>query len=553
MKKFFQRLEIPDVGSAKKSFSRRWNFCAAGMLILAGCAGLDEQVVRQTGHSAASMGALATQVTGEVARATVVENPPAAPATLNLPEALRLAARHNRELQAAREALYLDTLSLFGSRRDFEFALAGSVGYILNKNKDGETGRGSAQLTAQRKLPTGGTVSITGDASQQDQRPDGEAAKTAYSSGARIRLDQPLLAGAGYEASRAPLIQAERSYVYSLRDFVLKRQDQALQVMREYYGLLQAKRVQENNKLNVAQVTFLRQRSEAMFKVSRAPAIDVLRSQQEELSAVNRLQSGAESYAIQVRRFLLFLGLSSSGTVEVQDDIPEVKSLEVSESLAWSVARARRLDLISAMDRVADEERNLRVARNAYLPQLGVFGEAGLEGVESERVSGQDYDSVQSAGVKLELPLDRRDERDAVKRAALSVNAARRAWQEKLDQVQLEIASSLSELRTQRTTVELEARNIEVAEKRARNASLRFRNGELSNRDVLEAENDLLNARNAWGQARVSYELQRVQFLRNLGLLDVAEDGTLVELPFPEPDRVIPVAPPAVPEFEVME
>jgi hypothetical protein len=40
-----------------------------------------------------------------------------------------------------------------------------------------------------------------------------------------------------------------------------------------------------------------------LFKVSRAPAIDVLRSQQEELSAVNRLQGAEESYALQVSRF----------------------------------------------------------------------------------------------------------------------------------------------------------------------------------------------------------------------------------------------------------
>ena len=154
--------------------------------------------------------------------------------------------------------------------------------------------------------------------------------------------------------------------------------------------------------------------------------------------------------------------------------------------------------------------------------------------------------------MELELPLDRRDERDAARRAAIALAAARRNGQEKLDSVRLEIASSFSDLRSLRTTVDLEARNIEVAGKRARNASLRFRNGELSNRDVLEAENDLLNARNAWAQARIDYELQRMQLMRNLGLLDVAEDGTLVELPSPA-GAVAPDAPAALPNFEVME
>lgn len=90
------------------------------------------------------------------------------------------------------------------------------------------------------------------------------------------------------------MLQAERDYVYALRDFVVQRQDLALQVMREYYNLLQAWRVLENTRLNVQQVKLVRQRSEALFKVSRATSIDVLRSQQEELGALNRLQTGGD-------------------------------------------------------------------------------------------------------------------------------------------------------------------------------------------------------------------------------------------------------------------
>lgn len=529
MSRKFQSLEV-----AKTRISKGWNFWPAGLLLLVGCASLDEQVTHQSATTASAVGEMASRVSVEVERAVAPEPVAELPAVLNLTDALRLATLHNREVQAARESLYLDTLSLFGARRDYGVTVAGSVDYILNKDKDSTTGRSTVQLSAQRSLPTGGNVSLSGEASQSDQRPDGADNQTSYSSRGRLRVDQPLGAGAGYEASHASLIQAERDYVYALRDFVVQRQDQALQVMRQYFTVLQARRVQENNRLNVTQVQFLRQRSEALFKVSRAPAIDVLRSQQEELSAVNRWQAGAENYALQVRRFLVYLGLSATDTTEVQDEIPVVKSLAREEGAALAVALTRRLDVLNVIDRLSDAERALRVARNAHRVEVGVFGEAGLEGQDADTFSDQDYDSSQSAGVTLELPLDRRDERDAVKRAALALQAARRARQEKLDEVRLEIASAMSELRTQYTTVDLEARNIEVAEKRARNASLRFRNGELSNRDVIEAENDLLNARNAWGQARIDYELQRVQLLRHLGLLDVAEDGTLIELPFPE-------------------
>ena len=544
--------DFPRVGRPEKRFSKGWNFVAAGLLALAGCRSLDDQVERQVGRTAGPVGPLAAQARSEVERARQAETNTVAHLELDLDTALRTAAQYSRELQGAREALYLDTLSLFGTRRDFGLTFEGSVAYILNQRPDGDTARASGQLVVQRILPTGGRIGLAGQVEQNRREPEGGETTTGYQSGGRVRLDQPLLAGAGYEASHAPLIQAERDYVYALRDFVVQRQDLALRVMREYYGLLQARRVLENTRLNVQQVVFLRQRSEALFRVSRAPAIDVLRSQQEELSAVNRLQAGEESFAIQVSRLLVFLGLPATGTASIGDTVPEVKPLDLAEADSIALGLARRLDLLNTTDRIADAERNLRLARQARRPELSVYGEASLDAPEAESLGDQEYASSQSAGVELELPLDRRDERDAARRAAIALAAARRNGQEKLDSVRLEIASSFSDLRSLRTTVDLEARNIEVAGKRARNASLRFRNGELSNRDVLEAENDLLNARNAWAQARIDYELQRMQLMRNLGLLDVAEDGTLVELPSPA-GAVAPDAPAALPNFEVIE
>jgi outer membrane protein TolC len=73
--------------------------------------------------------------------------------------------------------------------------------------------------------------------------------------------------------------------------------------------------------------------------------------------------------------------------------------------------------------------------------------------------------------------------------------------------------------------VDIQLRNMEIAERRVGNAMLQFRNGTLSNRDVIEAQNELLNARNAWGQALVDYEIQRLQLLRNVGLMDIDPNG----------------------------
>jgi outer membrane protein TolC len=246
------------------------------------------------------------------------------------------------------------------------------------------------------------------------------------------------------------------------------------------------------------------------------------------------------------------IGLPAGAAATVTDDVPSLRPLALEERAAVQLGLQRRLDLLTALDRRADAERNLRVARRGRLPDLNAYVEAATESAGAETWGGQVYEESQSAGLTLELPLDQRDERDAARRAALALAAADRAWRAQQDAVRLDIAESFSSLRTLRTSVEIEQRNIEVAEKRARNASLRFRNGELSNRDVIEAENDLLNARNAWVQALLDCELQRLQLLRNVGLLDVSPSGGLVELAAPAGPAAVPEAD-IVPQFEVVE
>jgi len=135
------------------------------------------------------------------------------------------------------------------------------------------------------------------------------------------------------------------------------------------------------------------------------------------------------------------------------------------------------------------------------------------------------------------LPLDKRTERDAIRRSILDVAAAERNVTEKKDTIRVEISDSFSKLQALSKTVEIENRNIEIAEKRADYATYQFKNGTLSNRDVVEAQNDLLNARNSYVKALVQYERQRIQLLRDVGLLDVGADGTLIELPPPATEK----------------
>jgi outer membrane protein TolC len=504
-----------------------------GSLLLAGCASprvLDGKVAREAEQAAAVAPGVSGETVADAAAVVVPADSDLSPLLLDAATALNLASAHSRTLQTRREDLYRSALTLFGTRRDFEVEWSGTLDFVLAADREGtESQRAGANLSASRILPTGGRATVEGEQNWADLGL-GFADDERYDARVSARLDQPLLAGAGRSANYEALTQAERDYRYALRDFALERQDFAIDIVRAYYDLLRQGRVLDNTRTNYQQFVFLRERSEALFQVNRAPAIDVLRSQQEELTALNRLTSTEEGYRIQQGRFLLQLGLPSVRPAEVAGDPPERKPVAMEEADAVALALTRRVDLLTERDRVEDARRRLRVARNLARPEVDAFGAVIWSDDQASSVDAQRLEEEWRAGISADLPFDRRDERDAVRRGELDVAAAERRLAEREDAVALDVRESFSRLRSFTVALDIELKNIEIAERRAENALMQFRNGKLSNRDVVEAANGLLDARNAYITALINYEVQRLTLLRQAGLLDVARDGSFIEL-----------------------
>ncbi|MEI6219423.1 MAG: TolC family protein, partial [bacterium] len=203
------------------------------------------------------------------------------------------------------------------------------------------------------------------------------------------------------------------------------------------------------------------------------------------------------------------------------------------ERVSIDIALERRLGLATAKEQLEDASRRLHIARNSLLPRADVYFAAGSSG-SSDSLIGGDRANVVSGGVELDIPLDKRESKEAVKRAEREEAAANRAVTETIDNIKVAISKSISELVALERTVDIEDKNNELAGRRLDHTMLRFKSGELSNRDVVEAQSELLAARNARVRAIVNYEIQRLQLLRDSGLLDVAVDGELLELPLPE-------------------
>jgi outer membrane protein TolC len=444
-------------------------------------------------------------------------------------DTLRYATRFSRQLQNQREALYLAGLDLRQKQRDFGIQISGTLDYLLGLSSDDDDESGSLSLGADRQLATGASLALSAESTRRESDGPTNTTSSTYSSALSARLTQPLLAGAGYKVSHEPLTQSERDLLYALRDFSLQRQDFALEILGQYYQVINQKSVLDNTRLNLEQSTFLRKRSQSLFKVRMATAIDVLRSQQQELTTRNQLNAAEANYDVSLKRLLITLGAPSDRSLEIVGDFPDVRGIELDIKTCIETALEYRLDLRNSRDRLEDTKRKLDIAANSMLPHLDVFADVAYRG-SGDSPGDQKLEDHVTAGISLELPLDKRDERDAVVRARISSGAARRDYESREETVRVDIIENFRRLESFSMTVMIQKQNTTIAEKRARNALLRFKGGELSNRDVVEAENELLDARNAYSQALVDYELQRLRLLRNIGLLDVEANGDLREL-----------------------
>ena len=448
---------------------------------------------------------------------------------LRLEDALQLAVLHNRDYRTEVESLYLTAVALLGTRHAFSPQLTAVLGYLFSDATGfPSSGVASGRIGVTQVLPWGGNVGVDASSSFAGV-PD---ATDSFGAGLSVRLTQPLLRGAGREVSHEALVQAERTMIYEVRDFELFREDFALEVASRFYGLVQSNKQILNQAENLERASFDRSKSEALFNVGRVTELEVLRAKRQELNSQNALLGARESYLLELDRFRIFLGLQESVVLEIADEPPSYVPVAYDLESAVQVALENRLDVLNRREQVEDAERAVRIARNGLLPDLDLTLSLGRNALAAATVSDLDLDLDQSdvsAGLSLEIPLDRVDESHAYRTAQISLERARRGYEVFVETLRSEIRSAIRELERREISVQITRELITGEEKNKRLAVLQYERGQIDNRELVDAEQSLLNARNDLIDEQVSYELARLRLLRDLGILFIDERGIWTE------------------------
>lgn len=459
---------------------------------------------------------------------------------LPLDRALKIAVKNSRTYQSRKEDLYIQALSLSLIRHQYtpifhseaSAAWARSAqdsvdGIVEQQNSDvnGDIGVNMLMSTG-AKLATDFTMDF------QHFFVGGPG--TVTSSSLAASLTQPLLRGRGYKVTMENLTQGERNLLYALRDFVRFRKDFTVQVVSSYYNVLSARDQVRNAWLGLEATRKSAKKSRALFNEGRTRMADLSRYEQDTLNNESSWIGAIRSYKQSLDSFKLTLGLSIDAKLVLDDrDLARLKihHPDILAEDAIRVALVSRLDFYTKRDEFEDAARKVDLAINGLQPDLDMILQANVPSKPGSGIPELDFRQTSlSGGVKVDLPLDRKAERNTYRSSLIYYERSRRSLEEAVDNIKLQILNSWRQLDEAKRQYETSEISVKLAESRVREQTLLDELGRANSEEVLSAQRDLTSARNNLTTQLISHVISRLSLWRDMGILTIKEDGKWEEI-----------------------
>lgn len=459
---------------------------------------------------------------------------------LTLAQALEVSVANSRTFQDQKERLFLSALGLTLQRHLWtpQLGLTGSVGGGKNgedRSIDADAGFSVSQLLASGadlalNLGTNFMEFFTGDK------------RRAAASVLSLSFTQPLLRGGGRLVATENLTQAERTVVYDVRSYTRFKREFSVDVAQSYYQTLQARDTLLNNlRFYMSTRQDVIQRSE-MLKVERAGvrALDVDEVKQDELTASDNLIFSRQEYLDALDAFKISpLGLPTETPIVLDEkelELLEKKAAaglpppEIKAEEAVDRALTNRLDLMTAEDQLEDAERGVLIARDALRVGLdfSVSTSTNTE-PETKALKFQFNEGSYTASLLADLPIDRKQERNAYRQALIGLESQKRSFSLFQDNIKLEVRRAYRSLERAVSRVEIQRMGVELARKRVDNTKTSLEAGVATSRDVLFATRSLLDTQLSLTEALVTYEIAKLQLWLSIEELQVDDKGMWAE------------------------
>jgi len=453
---------------------------------------------------------------------------------VNLDEALDLAVGNSREYQTQKEQLYLTALTLTGARYEFGPQFFATSSPQIAGSPDGpDIGSIGSQIGVSQFLKTGGqlSVALANDLVRYFAgKPDFVSRNSAINT-ISVDLTQPLLRGFGIRNPAVEnLTQAERNVVYAIRSFSLYQQQFAVDTVADYFSLLTRKDIVRNNYRDytnrVETTKYLEAR--AIDRERQSSADDARTA---ELSAKTSYIDSLAGYLNALDSFKLRLGIPVSSRLFLEDqDMQDLiaaglPTVDIDRHAAFETCVQKQMDVLNAIDEFEDSKRKVYVAADQLRADLNFFATASLASEGPYDYANFDPDKVQyTAGIRLNLPVDRLRERNVYRSTLVSFQSQLRSLSLTLDDFKERIDRGLRTVEQARLNQVSAAESLKVAERRVENSVMQMEAGRATIRDVREAQDGLIQAQNELALLYTQYLTARLDLLLTIGVIDTRSD-----------------------------
>lgn len=206
-----------------------------------------------------------------------------------------------------------------------------------------------------------------------------------------------------------------------------------------------------------------------------------------------------------------------------------------------------RHDLMNARAAVMDARREVEIQANRLLAGLDV-NFRGTQGLNPNSRGNTNH----SAGLQFTTPLDQVLERNSYRAAQISFQRARRAYMEQEDRVKQSIRLSWRQIQVQEYRIEVNRTTVRNAALTYDSASLQATGAQQTNAlNLTQALDSVLSAQNSLVADWVTYETNRLNIFRDMGIMDIDPRGVWTDpfyLQIDQPMVEEGVAPPATPD-----
>lgn len=449
---------------------------------------------------------------------------------LNLAQAVGVATAHNRDYQSRKEQLYLAALGLTLDRHEFARQWFGTIDSDYVRDSENESLGYEVESGFDQLLADGAAVSasiavdwarfLTGD----PQRSLGSVLSATIS--------QPLLRGRGRRIAQEGLTQSERDVLYEMRAFSRFRKEFVVSIVSDYYSVLQKRNEVTNAENNYERVAESKSRLEAEAGVGRRPRFEVDQAQQDVLKAKDGLVQAQEEYEQALDEFKIVLAFETDAEIELdQNELRSLEAMGITEpeytlDAAIETGLVGRLDLASSAEKIDDAVRKVMVAADGLGAELNLSAGANVgSSGDTDFTRLQFHNGTYSLGLDADLPFDRKAERNAYRQALIDLQQGRREHEENVARVKLDIRQAYRQLRETQERYRIQKNSLELARKRVDSTAMFLKTERAQTRDLLESQDALLEAENELTDALVGHTLAKLNFFRDIGVLQVRADG----------------------------